>query len=151
MADKKDSELTLKSSLVNGDSFRILDSETAVDANKNKMVALPTIKTVLGIETKEAIVEIGDWNMDAGSSTSFPHSLTFSEIRGTPSVMIINDAGTEKYSLSRVAIGASAVAGGIVEINSSNIQIGRATGGFFDSTDFDATPYNRGWVTIRYI
>ena len=102
--------------------------------------------------TLTAIIDIGDWNMDGTSSVSFAHGLTLSKIRGEPQVMIRNDAGTEQYPLNRVAIGASAVAGGVVEINATNIQIGRATGGFFDgSADFDDTSYNRGWVTIEYI
>lgn len=43
MADKKDSELTIKSAIVAGDLIPLLDSETAVEAEKNKMVAPSTI------------------------------------------------------------------------------------------------------------
>ena len=42
-------------------------------------------------------------------------------------------------------------AGGVRNIDGTNVILYRRTGGDFDATDYDATSYNRGWITIWYI
>ena len=38
------------------------------------------------------------------------------------------------------------------DLTQSNVKIRllRETGGEFDTTEYDETPYNRGWITIEY-
>ncbi|MEE9451103.1 MAG: hypothetical protein V3V72_13720 [Ignavibacteriaceae bacterium] len=100
--------------------------------------------------TLTKIVDIDDWNMDGTSSITVAHGVTLAKIRKVYA-LIRNDANDTYYPLDTVAVGASASAGGVISMNASNITIGRTTSGLFDSTDFNATSYNRGWVTIEYI
>ena len=94
-----------------------------------------------------AIIEIGDWDMDAGTSVSVAHSLTLSKIRDVR-VIIRNDDDNLLYDLpSFHPAGTSAEA---IAINATNFLLYRATGGFFDNVTYDATSYNRGWITVQY-
>ena len=128
-----------------GDDGDIMMKITAVTTTKT--LTLVDFSTVL----LKKIINIGIWNMSGTSSTTVSHGLTLSKIRGV-SVMVRNDADDKHYPLDRQAFGNGAPDGGVVEISSSLVQIGRLTSGFFDSTAFDNTSgsYNRGWVTIEY-
>jgi len=108
-----------------------------------------------GATLKKKVVEIGDWNMDSTYTAAVAHGLgaNFSKIRHVE-VMIRNDEGTGLYKLQYiVATGAGKVTGGFLNATDStniNIEIFSGQYGFFDSTDFNATSYNRGWITIEY-
>lgn len=104
-----------------------------------------------GIAFKE--LNIGDWNMDSTASISIPHLLPdFTKII-TVSGVIYNDAGDRSFVIGTDDVffspGYSTVpvsAG----IDNTDISITRKTSGFYDSTDFDATGYNRGKIIIMY-
>ena len=98
---------------------------------------------------KEKIIEIGDWDMDIGNTNlkSVAHGLTYTSIISVE-VFIRNDIDSGRYSIDYDPSTGSA---GTFSINSTNIVISRAFGGTFDSTSFDSTSYNRGWVIIKYI
>ena len=97
-------------------------------------------------------VEIGDWNMDTTGSVKVDHGLEYSDTwKGTRDVGIVirNDADTIYYNDTKTntdALVPIAVSG----ITNKKVVLIRKTGGSFDSTDFDSTSYNRGWVTIWY-
>jgi hypothetical protein len=98
-----------------------------------------------GIRTK--VIDIGDWNMDTGTLITIAHGLTLSDIRRI-GALIRNDADTVYYPID-VNDGYTD-AEGAISVNATNITLARRTGGKFDSTDFDSTSYNRGWVTVDY-
>jgi len=99
---------------------------------------------------KKKVVLIGDWNMDSISGVSVNHGLSdFTKIRGIE-VIIIDDAGTTLRSLDHVSAGSSAPDGGVNDVNSTTIGLGRFSTGVFDGTAYDQTSYNRGWITITY-
>ena len=100
------------------------------------------------INTK--IVEIGDWNMDSTASVTVTHGLTLTKIRGV-SVVIQNDASTAVYSSPMYGLVANDLEFGVATIGSTTITLYRRTSGGLDSTDFNATSFNRGWVTIWYV
>lgn len=157
MADKKDSELTIKSTIVDGDLFPLLDSETAVDAEKNKTVAASTIKAYAGGVAPTlltTVIEIGDWDMDADSSKGAIHTIDEDKIR-TINVSIRKDSTFTGVNYSVIPIEAGDTVGafgGMVNgVSSTTISLFRVTGGRFDSTDYDETSYNRGWITIQHI
>ena len=111
---------------------------------------IPHQKRVLemmgGLQTK--IIEIGNWDMDANASPSvIVHGLDVSKIREFQCV-IINDADQSVSQLDRYTNGLSS---GIVNFSPTNILLTRTTGGEYDTTDYDTTPKNRGWVTIKYV
>lgn len=86
------------------------------------------------------IINIGDWDMDAGGVT-VNHGLTFSKIRGILGMIIRNDANDTLYFPDQdnlVLTGAG----------TTSFNISRKFGGTFDSTDFDSTSYNRGWIPV---
>ena len=90
------------------------------------------------------IVNIGDWNMDTDTSVTIAHGIAdYTKIRAI-NVMIRNDATTSVSCL----IG---IYGAIGTVDSTNIELTRATSGAFDSVNYDSTSYNRGYITIQHI
>jgi hypothetical protein len=59
--------------------------------------------------------------------------------------MIRNDADTTYYLLNDTTNG-----GSILSVDATNVNLERTAAGIFDNTSFDATTYNRGWITITY-
>jgi hypothetical protein len=102
-----------------------------------------------GLITK--VINIGDWNMDANSSTNVAHGLSdFLKIR-TVSVMIRRDDDSFFYDLQVVNFLNGLTSGSVLSIGPTNIILQRTDTGAFDSIDFNATSFNRGWVTIQYL
>ena len=104
---------------------------------------------------KTKIIDIGDWNMNfsggGAASVGVAHGLTFSKIRSV-SAVVRDDADVNYYLLTPGWINTPVeVDGYISSFNTTNIVLNSTSSGKFDSTDFNATAYNRGWVTIIYI
>jgi hypothetical protein len=105
-----------------------------------------------GVYFKMTTIQIGDWDMDATPQVLVPHGIAdFKKIRAI-SVLIRNDADSIIRNLtpSYGAGGGIDDGAGPTTIDSTNVTIDRASGGFFDSAAFDSTGFNRGWVTITY-
>ena len=95
-----------------------------------------------GINTKE--INIGDWDMDATVNISVAHGVAdYKKIRSVE-IVIRNDADTLSFAFTGSSVN-------FVSFDSTNINMSRATTGVFDTTDFDSTSYNRGFITIHYI
>jgi len=98
-----------------------------------------------GINT--TIVNIGDWDMDADTVKAVAHGLAdYKKIRSV-TVIIRDDADSVYYELSATAPVAINYAG----VDPTLITLARDNGSLFDSTDFDATSFNRGYITITHI
>lgn len=102
------------------------------------------------------IIDIGDWNMDTTLAVGVSHGLTASKIR-TLQVVIRGDVGSifddshiplDFSDLTNVPDGSFRVGPNPDE---AVIALNRRAGGIFDSSLFNATSYNRGWITIGYI
>ncbi len=98
--------------------------------------------------------ETGDWNMNSANSIVVAHGVADqSRIRGVK-VMIRPDSDAALAGYRYDVVQGNAGTGDItnpqggVEISGSSVGVRRRSGGFFASTDFDATGYNRGWITI---
>ena len=117
---------------------------------------------VKGTGFNVAVIDIGDWNMDSTQTTtvSLAGTTTWDKVRSI-SVMIRKDsdaalpenlydlylgAGTTDWERQGVA---NATGDGV--LTSNGVVIQRKTSGFFDSTNFDKTSFNRGFLTITYI
>ena len=98
------------------------------------------------------VVEIGDWNMDSTGNVDVAHGLTLSKIRNAYGCLR-NDDGTAHYGIVWGAGSSTTdrIEPRIYEINATNIRLLREGTSPFDGTDFDATSYNRGWITIDYV
>lgn len=97
------------------------------------------------------VIPIGDWNMDTTGSITVAHGLTLSTIRSI-SCTIRNDANDTYYSLTHGTI-SNGEAGDaeITSIDATNVNLKRESEEAYDSNDFNATSYNRGWVVIHFI
>lgn len=95
------------------------------------------------------VIPIGDWDMVATAGLAIAHSISnYKNIRSV-SVIIINDSDTVNYDLNRGST-TSAMDGGLNAITATEVTLSRVTSGWFDDTDFNATSFNRGWITIVY-
>jgi len=105
------------------------------------------------------VIEIGDWDMLTNTAKTVVHGLAdHKKIRGITAI-IRNDADTIYFPIPYIypnngpdAVGTDEAA--IDYIDSTNVYLSmRNSGGYagvFDTTDFNATSYNRGWITIQY-
>ena len=106
-----------------------------------------TIKYRTGDQTRQDIgvlqtivVEIGDWNMDSTASVNVAHGIAdFKKIRSVTGI-IRNDGDTTSYPIAEDC--------SVSSIGSTNVVLARTESGDFDSSDFDSTSYNRGWITL---
>ena len=130
--------------IVQGTSGNLdFDDNTFFDLS-NQATSLPDT----GIKIlKKKIIDIGDWNMDATDSILVGTGITdFLNIR-TADVMIISD---DSGFLTPLDIFTSQTEGGIGTFFSNFITLVRRSGGFFDSTAYNATTFNRGFITIEF-
>jgi len=96
------------------------------------------------------VVDLGDWDMDATASISVIHGISdFTKIRSI-SVLIRSDSGSSLTDLNQPDTTTGVPIGGIGQAVSAFITLRRLASGYFDSTNFNTTSYNRGWCTITY-
>jgi hypothetical protein len=97
------------------------------------------------------VLEIGDWNMDTNEDVSIAHGVNAAKIRHVTAV--IRDDSANRYwpLFSDLGDFNFGVFGGLFYgYDSTNVKLFRTNASAFDSTDFNATGYNRGWITIWY-
>ena len=97
---------------------------------------------------RSLVFDIDDWNMDTDPAAAVAHGLTYADIVKV-SAWIRNNTDTTRYNLENGTTGTGA--GGYITVGSTNISLNRITGGDFDTTAFNSTSYNRGWVIIWYV
>lgn len=116
------------------------------DSSLDKWILLNPAFGVSIIKTK--IIEISSWNMDATGQIDVTHGLTLANIRGI-SVIIRNDADTQYLDFPTYSV--AGTTDEYAYADATNITLLRSASGYFDSAAFDATSYNRGWITITYV
>jgi len=92
-------------------------------------------------------VEMGDWNMDTTSLIQVTHNLDPAKFRSI-SAIIRNDASTFSYDISGDASDSNI--DGYKRVGATALFAERVSGGFFDATSFNDTPFNRGFWTFDY-
>jgi hypothetical protein len=101
---------------------------------------------------RKFVIDIGDWNMhvsDGGTDQNLvAHGLSDIEKIRSIDVMIRRDSGLT-YIYPLVKTNQTDPDGGIASVNVADIYLAVRTGGYFDTTGFDETSYNRGWITIE--
>lgn len=99
---------------------------------------------------KTTVIDIGEWNMDSTSGLNVTASaITASKIRSVFATIrpdIGSPLGDAYYSIEYAGNAPIWAASG----SDTLIGLTRTATGLFDSTSFDATSYNRGWITIIY-
>lgn len=100
------------------------------------------------------VVAIGDWNMQFSASGSVAKTVAhgvgdYKKIRSV-SVTIRDDADSTYIPLN-VTDSTGVPYGGVNGYDGTNITLTQTNPNFlFNTTDYNATSYNRGWVTITY-
>ncbi len=108
------------------------------------------VKTHL-LQTK--VIRIGDWNMNTTLQVLINHGLSdHTKIRMIDAI-IRNDEGSIHVPLvgsHNIGDTTTYLGGFIYNTTATTVSLRRISSGFFDSTDYDSTSYNRGWITIQY-
>lgn len=89
------------------------------------------------------IVDIGDWNILSSITKVVPHGQTFAKIRHVD-FSIRNDANDTL--IPNNSFYAADFTPNIINVDATNVTISGTTG--LQTTDFDSTGYNRGWLII---
>ena len=106
------------------------------------------------IVLKTKVIEIGDWNMATTVSVDVNHGISdYTKIR-IVDVVVRGDSGSgiyyRKLDRSDTGVTPGTIQGWVGHIQPSTITLSRLTGGIFTNSAFDATSYNRGWITVTY-
>jgi len=135
--------------LITGVLLAGIEYEIVYDLGNDRFNLLPSgdIRTDGTTYFKHKMIDIGDWDMDATASITVAHGLTAANIRSVD-VHIRDDTPTNYYPLDYGP--STTVDSGWYNYNATNIVLFRETTGLFDSTSFDATSYNRGYIVIEY-
>lgn len=93
-----------------------------------------------------AELQIGDWDMSLTTGVAVAHGLSSTEWKTVKNISVIirDDLDTARYYLG------DGDGTPIIAFDSTDIYLVRQTSGSFDSTGFDSTSYNRGWITFMY-
>ena len=100
--------------------------------------------------TKIKIIEIGDWNMTSTLNVFASHGLVAASIRSVTVVVRRDAGGGSGGQISQLTNVHFGEAGWFFNPGGSVVALFSPDGGFYDSSDYDQTSYNRGWVTIIY-
>jgi len=95
-------------------------------------------------------VDIGDWDMDTDSTANLSWATlgtTINKVVGFV-VMIRNDDGTSIRNLNDTI---STIVAGTVSATTFGLVLYRTTSQLFDTTDYDSTSYNRGYVILTLL
>ena len=88
--------------------------------------------------------------MVATVTVNVAHGLTLSNIRGITATIRNDDDTAYVHFLNSTTTG-SPTGENRLSATASDISLRRQTNGVFDNSIYDATSYNRGWITITYI
>lgn len=98
-----------------------------------------------GLDQK--VWEIGDWNMDGFASVDITHNMTAGSVRAF-SAIVRDD--TEAQTSNLEGSKAAGFQKGEVELFSTIFKLSRGASGPFNSTFYDATSFNRGWLYVWF-
>lgn len=134
-----------------GDEQEVTESNTSII---NGLTINPdgSTQTEGGDKWKFIELEIGDWDMDATIGVNVAHGLSSTEWKTVRQIdaMVRNDLDGVYFNLGASIAVSGTLDGSVESIDSTNFAISRTTGGFFDSTGFDSTSYNRGFISFWY-
>ena len=99
----------------------------------------------------KTVVNIGDWNMDSVSQVVISSPVDVNNIRSI-NVLIRDDTDNFYRPLNRVDTSGNLAGSctGLFAIT-NQIELSRVTGGFYDSTNYDSTSFNRGWIVLEHV
>jgi spore germination protein YaaH len=123
-------------------NYMLSRGASASDYNNKRLI--PKDITVLSYRTQKKL-DMGDWNMDTTASLLITHGVNTDAIRSVE-VVILSDLVVTDYNVYNFERAGSY----IFQTSPWRLSLSRDPGGFFDDPLFDATSYNRGYITIEY-
>jgi len=105
---------------------------TDVDHTKLNSLGAQTVK----LNTK--VIQLGVWDVTASLSKDIAHGLTWTKIRTINVIIYTDDQSVVKYNDAA-----------IFSIYNSNITV--TLDSSYNSTTYNATDENRGWMTLQYV
>ena len=81
--------------------------------------------------------------MDADAGVNVAHGLTLANIRSI-SVIIRRDDDALYSPIDRLERGN-------IDMDGTNVLLTRINAAGWDNVNYDATSYNRGWITLHYV
>lgn len=151
--------LSFDQDLLSGNNFIQVDRNTGAFEVVLNSADVATFKKDGGVEIlggiktdnatlKTKVIQIGTWDMSTTLLVDVTHGLSdISKVRDIR-VMVTDDVETTWYPLDRQA--GTITEGGVRDIDSTTVTISRTAGGFYDSSNFDNSVINRGYITITY-
>jgi hypothetical protein len=117
-----------------------------IDGNANGIVETGTG----GLTVYKKIINIGDWDMYSTYLKIITHNFgsLWNKVISIQAIIIDDDSITR--TPLNFAFESTGLASGNIIINSTTIRLARKDGGIFDSTNYDSTSFNRGWIVIEY-
>jgi hypothetical protein len=97
---------------------------------------------------------IGAWDMDANSSVNVSYTIPSGKKIIGLQVVIFNDVNNDSHPLNHVnglPSNANVQGGFAYRVSSTRFELSRLTSGFFDSTLYDDTGVNRGYITFYLV
>jgi len=147
--DSSSNEIT-----IDGDGAETIDGNiTAALISQGNFITIVSDGTnwaVINRYTKKTI-DIGDWNMDSTTTLFVAHGLAdFTKIRSVIAI-IRNDADTIYNDLIKADEATFLDFQGFIrDIDTTNVQLARTTGGDFDAPAYNSTSFNRGFVELDF-
>lgn len=138
--------------------FEKLMNESGITANElpeseyTGFQLMTALVTMFG-KLRRKVYEIGAWNMDSSASVTVSTDAVFSKVRGI-SFVILKDDNSNSYPNGQTLTGLTpAIECTAVGINISDelsVLMARTSGGTFDSTEFNDTGVNRGYIIVEF-
>ena len=117
-----------------------------------------TVKIDSSEQIFQAIFDIGDWDMNATTSISVSTGLDPTKVRSISAMIRIDSnisSGAILKPINSIDSATGLQNGGVLGIgnlaSTDKIELYRVVGKDFDSTSYDETSYNRGWLTVTYV
>jgi hypothetical protein len=135
----------------------LLTAYLAKAQNLNDLANKTTARTNLGVYSTtyidgfgtrltRKIIEIGDWNIystiDGTVTKTVAHGVTAANIRQISAIVRNDDASLYHSFPEGIAL---------LQYTTTDVYLTAPTGSIYDSTDYNATSYNRGWIVIDSI
>ena len=142
---RSDMTITKTNSITDSDPEKLATAKAVNDLNALKL-DVSRFKIAAGAPALiTETIEIGDFNMTDGSSVSIPHGLDGTKIRVVV-VTVRKDSGITSTDPGSVLDNNTSDT--IVEFDTVNIDISSLINGKYDTADYNAISFNRGWITI---